>query len=434
MMNNKYLKRLQRALDAYDTYGSIRKAAKELGIPRTTLHERCNAAIVEGLKPHTPVILDTERPDIDAELPSNVEIQKLRDENAELRRHLRDIHRNSIDAEKVREDIFGLLDQTPQPPEWLTPKETLQSGEAGVPCTIWSDWHCGEVVNRSEVNGINEYNFSIAHERIEQLLNHTEDICFNHMTNTDYPGIVVNILGDMVSGELHPELEVTDEGEVFLSILWVRDRLIAGLERFADKFGKVFVPWAFGNHGRVFDRKPRNKRYVYRNADWLIACLVERYFVEKGDTRIQFQITASGESLYKVYNHRYLGVHGDDLGVRGGDGIIGAIGPIMRGEIKTHTSNIQINRDYDTILMGHWHQRLILPRAIVNNTLKGYDEFARRTLRAKASLPSQNLWFTHPKRGIICHWEVFTDEAAHMDGCDDWVSWDDAASEGRTIQ
>ena len=26
---------------------------------------------------------------------------------------------------------------------------------------------------------------------------------------------------------------------------------------------------------------------------------------------------------------------------------------------------------------GHWHQELLLPRAIVSNTLKGFDEYAR---------------------------------------------------------
>jgi hypothetical protein len=35
---------------------------------------------------------------------------------------------------------------------------------------------------------------------------------------------------------------------------------------------------------------------------------------------------------YRVYALRFLFNHGDTLGVKGGDGIIGAIGPIMRGE------------------------------------------------------------------------------------------------------
>jgi hypothetical protein len=35
---------------------------------------------------------------------------------------------------------------------------------------------------------------------------------------------------------------------------------------------------------------------------------------------------------YRVYGVRFLLNHGDMLGVKGGDGIIGAIGPIMRGE------------------------------------------------------------------------------------------------------
>jgi hypothetical protein len=187
----------------------------------------------------------------------------------------------------------------------------------------------------------------------------------------------------------------------------------------------VFVADAPGNHGRVLDHKPRMKRYVFRNADWLIARLLERNF--RTDKRVRFASSPSGDVLYRVYGHRYLATHGDALGVRGGDGIIGAIGPIMRGQIKVHTSEAQIGRDFDTLLMGHWHQALWLPRAIVNNTLKGYDEYARRGLRAPPSPPSQLLWFTHPKHGITCRWEVLLEERHKAADASPWLSWRDAA-------
>ena len=353
----------------------------------------------------------------------DAQILALQDENKRLRTELRQTFRENTDANEVRKLILGLTEETPKPPHWLTPKRlTKEHKVAGVPVAIWSDWHLGERVSAEEVNGINEFNMEIAEQRIRLLVERTKDLCFRHMTGADYPGIVVNVLGDLVSGELHPELAATDEDEILPTILFARDMLVAALSELADTFGRVYVPTAFGNHGRVFDRKPRAKRYVYRNADWLIMCLVERYFTEKGDDRVVFQIPATGESFYRVYDHRYMAVHGDDLGVRGGDGIIGAIGPIMRGEIKTRTSNAQMGRDFDTLLMGHWHQQLWLPRAIVNNTLKGFDEYARRMLRAIPTPPSQALWFTHPKHGITARWEIYL---GGREGYAEapWVSW-----------
>ncbi|OYX81959.1 MAG: hypothetical protein B7Y84_20190, partial [Azorhizobium sp. 32-67-21] len=109
---------------------------------------------------------------------------------------------------------------------------------------------------------------------------------------------------------------------------------------------------------------------------------------------------------YRIFSQRYLALHGDMLGVKGGDGIIGAIGPIMRGEVKTRGQAASSGRDYDVLLMGHWHQELWLPRAIVANSLKGFDEFAKNALRAPPSEPSQPLWFVHPRRGITSRWSV----------------------------
>jgi len=134
----------------------------------------------------------------------------------------------------------------------------------------------------------------------------------------------------------------------------------------------------------------------------------------------------SNEVYYRIHNQRYLAMHGDMLGVKGGDGIIGAIGPIMRGEIKTRGQATSTGRDYDILLIGHWHQALWLPRAIVANTLKGFDEYAKNALRAPPSEPSQPLWFVHPKRGITSRWDVKVEEPAENTDST-WVSWENAA-------
>jgi hypothetical protein len=66
----------------------------------------------------------------------------------------------------------------------------------------------------------------------------------------------------------------------------------------------------------------------------------------------------------------------------------GAIGPIMHGEIKKAGQSAALGLEYDLCIMGHWHQELWLPRALVCNTLKGFDEYARNQLGAKPTWPS----------------------------------------------
>lgn len=383
------------AVAAARRLGSISSAAAELGIPRHTLSNRLAQAVIQ----------DTS---LDAPPPADLALVKARGEAQALRAKLAEVQRASIEAADIRETILGLSRQPALPPEWLV-TGPRRGSVTGVPVTIWSDWHIGETVNPAEVNGVNEFNLAVAERRIRRLVDRTIDLCKSHMTRPDYPGVVVALLGDMVTGEIHDELAQTNDCDLLPAVLWTRDILISALTRMADEFGKVFVPCAPGNHGRNTKRL-QAKRFAAKNFDWLIYCLLERHFQTVGDDRILIHAPETGEALFRVYGHRFLALHGHDLGVKGGDGIIGAIGPIMRGTLKVASSQAQIGRDFDTLMMGHWHQQLWLPRCIVANSLKGYDEFARVFLRAGFSVPSQPLWFVHPQHGITARWEVLLED------------------------
>jgi hypothetical protein len=73
--------------------------------------------------------------------------------------------------------------------------------------------------------------------------------------------------------------------------------------------------------------------------------------------------------------------------------------PIMRGDHKKRSRNSQIDQDYDTLMIGHWHTLWQSRRLLVNGSLKGYDEFAYN-LNLPYESPMQALWITHPERGI----------------------------------
>ncbi|MEW6258145.1 MAG: helix-turn-helix domain-containing protein [Pseudomonadota bacterium] len=355
--------------------------------------------------------------------PADRRIVALEDEVRRLTRELRAAHRDGLDEEAVRA-ILGRISTAPEdPPDWLiSPPRGRGKGAPEVPMTIWSDWHLAENVSREETFGFGGYDLETGEARVRRLVESTINICRNHGPGR-YPGIIINALGDFVSGGLHPELAKTDLEESIPAALRCRDILVWALERMISEFGRVFVPCAAGNHGRA-TLKPEFKRYVFKNYDWLIYQLLARHF--EGRKEIVFSIPSANEVRYQVYALRFLALHGDMLGVKGGDGIIGAIGPIMRGEIKTRGQAAASGREFDMLLMGHWHQELWLPRAIVANSLKGFDEYAKNALRAAPSEPSQPLWFVHPRRGITSRWSVKVDPAPAAAG-QEWVSWEKAA-------
>jgi hypothetical protein len=144
--------------------------------------------------------------------------------------------------------------------------------------------------------------------------------------------------------------------------------------------------------------------------------LAEHY---KNDARFTFYIPDSADALYRVYNTRMLLTHGDQF--RGGDGIIGPIGPLMRGNQKKQQRNAAVDQQYDIMECGHWHQRIALSHLIVNNSLKGYDEYAFAN-NFRFSRASQNLWTTHADYGVNWEMEVFCDRLKSSKIETPWVS------------
>lgn len=386
--------------------GSVAAAARFLGCDRSGLNQRIIEAKARGLTADTPIL----------DKASKLEIAL-----KQARADLKSLQREADTAEKIREKIYDLASRTPEPPAWLE-RKAGGKGIRGVPVTIWSDWHYGEIVRSEEVGGVNEFNAEIAADRIRKLVDVTIELCTEHMGRAEqkWPGIVVCLGGDMISGDLHEELFATNDRTTQQCINELTDHLASALERVADKFGKVFVPCVVGNHGRA-SKKPRMKGRVYTSHEWNIYCNLERHF--RRDSRIQFYIPGETDAYFRVHGHRFLLTHGDSLGVKGGDGIIGAIGPIKRGTLKIGHSEAQIGRDVDTVLMGHWHQMLWLPGVIVNGALKGYDEYARLAIRAAYERPSQALFFVHPEHGITAKWEVFLDKQRDVSENNEWLTW-----------
>lgn len=336
----------------------------------------------------------------------SAEVKRLKARIKLLERALEKAEQQSLSAEEVREAIFGLAAMPPrQPKGWFV--ERLEADDTpGTPVLMLSDWHAGEVVRPDEVHGTNRYNLDVMRRRAQTVVEHALLLILRYQVNARYEGIVVPILGDMIAGEIHDELARTNEVDPLPAMLVVRDVLHAALLEIAKHFQRVLVPCVAGNHGRM-DRKISAKRFSVRNLDWLLYTMLERDL--RDNPRIAFLTPTANEAYFTVHNTRVLAVHGHDLGVRGGDGIIGAVGPIMRGRMKVAQQQAALGREFDLLLMGHWHQYLVLPGTVVNNSLVGFDEFAAKHLRARPSPPSQALFFVHPRWGVTSHWQVFAE-------------------------
>ena len=95
---------------------------------------------------------------------------------------------------------------------------------------------------------------------------------------------------------------------------------------------------------------------------------------------------------------------------------------IIRGDHRMRGRNAQVGMEYDTMLMGHFHQLIQLQRLIVNGSLKGYDEYAYAN-NSPFESPRQALWLTHPEHGITFSAPVNVERGARKMHAGGWVAW-----------
>ncbi len=380
----------QQALDASTKYGDHTKAAAALNLSRSTLQARVQVARSRGFTPSGRV------EDLD-------NVAHLR---AKLRRVEADLAQakdRALTHEVIKRKIMGLAQHADglSTPPWLL--KSNSDPDFGTPSLFVSDLHWGEVVRPSQINGTNTYNLEIAHRRMQRLAESAIRLLTILSPTREYPGIVLPFGGDFISGNIHDELTATNELNTMPTVLDLFEIGGQFIRTMADTFKRVHVVVVSGNHGRD-TVKIWNKDRHHTSFDWLIGQFWAKHFA--GDNRITFQIPDGPDAYFKIYNHRYLLTHGDQF--RGGDGMIGALGPIIRGDHKKRSRNAQIDMEYDTLLMGHWHQYMHLTRLIVNGSLKGYDEYAYNN-NFPFEKPQQALWLTHPKYGITYRMPVYVD-------------------------
>ncbi len=379
---------LQEAVNLVTEHGSIYYASVATGMPETTLRKRYQRAVKQGVEP-------TVQPKAERE------VAFLNNQVKQLKAKLAEVEREELGAEEIRRKIFKIAEIQTEPPGWVLKPSHKSNKSPGVPTLFCSDWHWAEVVDANQMGGVtNAFDLKIARDRARYLVDNVIDLLFNHMVNPEYPGIVLALGGDMFSGDiLHEELTESNEEYTMQAMLDLLGVMTWMINQLLEKFPNVFVVGVTGNHGRN-TKKVRHKNRAFTSFDWLLYQLIKRHYHPtegKPNQRVSFMIPDGPDAYYRIYNHRYLLTHGDQF--RGGDGITGALMPIMRGFAKKSSRNAQINQEFDTMIIGHWHHLFQSRRVIVNGSLKGYDEYAY-ALNLPFEQPMQALWVTHPDRGI----------------------------------
>ena len=349
--------------------------------------------IIRGVK----TLKDEDLP-IEKRIENDQKEFRLRAENDDLRKkyetvlETKDIHEKI--AEMARKAIRAL--PTVKPPK-VHAKGQYATTESAV--LMGSCWHIGEVIDKEEMGGLNEYDFNIFVRRFQWLVEKTISFTQENMASHRFEELHVFLTGDMVSGIIHDELIETNEmnivDQAFLGALVTAQ----GLLDLARAFPRVIVTGVVGNHGRVTQEKKFKGKAT---ASW------DRVFYEtlamllKNQENIEFNLPRSYWAQIEVQGHIFQVQHGDT--VKGSMGI--PFYGLKREMNKWVEINAIQNRIVKYFCMSHYHTTARLQTGvgemIMNGSLKGGDEYAIGL--GLYSDPVQLLFGVHPKYGKS--WEL----------------------------
>ena len=250
---------------------------------------------------------------------------------------------------------------------------------------ILSDFHIGQCFR--SIWG--EYNSDIAKQRLNQLLN--EIIAIRDLHNSEK--CYVSLQGDMLSGNIHKTIQVTNRENVINQIKIASELISSFCYELTKVFRVVFLSSVVGNHTRM-DRKEESLHD--ERLDDIVTWGVELSLKHIENFHALKRKLDNGISDINIRGKTYIAVHGD-----------------FDGYNKTGVSNLCMHLGFIpyAITYGHLHTCAVDEtngvKMIRGGTLAGSgdDYTIEKRLSGK---PSQMVCVCN-KKGIVCYYPIELD-------------------------
>lgn len=258
-----------------------------------------------------------------------------------------------------------------------------------------SDWQIGEVIQGNETEGFGEFNHTIAQRRVAALVSKILDWVKMHR-DAGYNLRELHIFSeaDLVSGNIHYELEVTNEFPVTVAAAKAGKLLAETVAQLATHFDKVKV-WEMSadNHGRM-TRKNQAKQGALNNWSY-IAHVICNEMLSK-HKNVETVLGDGTKLLANVVGKKFLLSHGHHIMGQMGIPYYGMERDRAREAMKRQNTD----KTFDYLSIGHWHVPAIIGgNILVNGNLPGTTEFDH--MCGRHAHPAQVSFMVHPKFGLF---------------------------------
>lgn len=298
------------------------------------------------------------------------------------------------------QDVAGLTQSLAlcKAPEIIV-KRTSGFRSESVAVAVGSDLHIEETVTPESVNGLNQFRMEQEGKaRLDTFFRNVVELIEIQRHGTKINTMVLGLLGDLISGYIHPELEETNECAPIPACMWLLPQLEAGINYLLEHSGvdRLIVVCCCGNHGRTTD-KLRNKSLVQNSFElWVYMDLVRAF---RNNPKVEFRIAQSYFVYTEIFGRVIRWHHGDSIKYWGGVGGL---------TIPANKAIAEWNKGRPAYLdvFGHWHQFLATRQFVSNGSLIGYSSFAIK-IKAPFEPPTQTFFLIEKDWGRTITTPVF---------------------------
>jgi len=325
---------------------------------------------------------------------SNQELQR---RLAEKDRILESYKKNHGQLEIFFNAVLGAI--VPIDPRPLAYKSSFEKGGSVVEAVMQiTDGHMGAVQEPDEVEGFNEFGPEICRARqidyATRFCKHTDRNRLSHNINK----CNVIVTGDLISGDIHQELQVTNAFPATVQVVEAAKVLAEQLTIICQNFDSVEVHFiGADNHGRL-TKKPQAKQEGLNSLNYLVGILAQAY--TKKFPNLKFNVYPMHEKVITCMNRNYLITHGH--GIRAWMGIPWY--SVERKVGKESQARMQLIMDqklkmsevgFHKFIFGHFHTPIDTIMYSCAGSVQGTDAYDHTA--GRYAPPSQAAWFIHPK-------------------------------------
>ena len=292
----------------------------------------------------------------------------------------------------------------------LTPARVARPGRErsgdkreGVAFVVASDWHVEERVDPKVIQGINEYNPTIAAARITRFFEAIHSLTVENRQRHNVPELWIAALGDFITGYIHEELLESNFASPLQAITFWLDHFEKGLRWLVrvDPDLRIKIACRFGNHGRTTP-KTRIATAAANSFEWFAYCQLAKML--RDVPQIEVQVTEGHHSVIQIFDMRVHLHHGDSIRSAGG---IGGI------DVPLNRAVAQWRNKYktDISVVGHFHRFQMGERLITNGSLIGYGAYSDWLPSADPEPPQQAFCIIDRRRGKCKNTPIWVGES-----------------------